>query len=165
MKCFRLCVNNIQKVHFYFVILKKRCNFETEYYIFLFFVIIRIVSLYTMQIFKQFTFDAAHFLPNVPDGHKCKRMHGHTYQLKVFIEGELDPTFGWVIDFKELKEVIVPIIKEMDHHVLNEIPGLENPTCELITVWLWNKIKPQIPLLTQIELNETPTSGAVYRGK
>lgn len=118
-----------------------------------------------MQIFKEFTFDSAHFLPNVPDGHKCKVMHGHTYHLKVYIEGELDKRLGWVIDFKELKRHIHPVIERLDHHTLNEIEGLENPTCELIAVWLWHQIKPNIPLLYRIELNETPTSGAIYEGK
>lgn len=118
-----------------------------------------------MKIFKEFTFDAAHYLPNVPDGHKCKNMHGHTYHLKVFIEGELDEKLGWVIDFSDLKKHINPIIDRLDHHTLNEIPGLENPTCELMTVWLWNQIKPNIPLLSRIELNETPTSGAIYEGR
>lgn len=118
-----------------------------------------------MKIFKEFSFDAAHYLPNVPEGHKCKNMHGHTYHLKVFIEGELDKKLGWVIDFKELKQHINPIIDRMDHHTLNDIPGLENPTCEMIAVWLWEQIKPNIPMLCRIELKETPTSGAVYEGE
>ncbi len=118
-----------------------------------------------MQIFKQFTFDSAHFLPNVPDGHKCKEIHGHTYQLVVYIEGELQKDLDWVIDFGELKKVVDPIIKTVDHKLLNNITGLENPTCERIAIWLWNKIKPDVPLLTKIELHETPTSGAIYEGK
>ncbi|MBW7868560.1 MAG: 6-carboxytetrahydropterin synthase QueD [Brumimicrobium sp.] len=118
-----------------------------------------------MQIFKQFTFDSAHFLPHVPANHKCKRMHGHTYLLKIIVEGELDSHLAWVMDFKDLKDIVGPVIDSLDHHILNEIPGLENPTCEMLSVWIWNKIKPQLPLLKRIELNETPTSGAVYEGK
>jgi 6-pyruvoyltetrahydropterin/6-carboxytetrahydropterin synthase len=118
-----------------------------------------------MQIFKQFTFDSAHFLPHVPDGHKCKEIHGHTYRLTVSVEGELEEKLEWVMDFAEIKNVIDPIIKSIDHKLLNNISGLENPTCEIIAVWLWNKIKPKVPLLTRIELHETPTSGAVYEGK
>jgi 6-pyruvoyltetrahydropterin/6-carboxytetrahydropterin synthase len=118
-----------------------------------------------MQIFKQFTFDSAHFLPNVPAGHKCREMHGHTYRLVVYIEGELDPTVGWVMDFAELKRVIGPVVKAVDHKLLNDIPGLENPTCERIAIWIWDRIKPEIPLLKKIELHETPTSGVVYDGK
>lgn len=118
-----------------------------------------------MLIFKQFTFDSAHFLPNVPEGHKCREIHGHTYRLTVFIEGDPDPKLGWVIDFAELKGAIEPIVKMVDHKFLNNIEGLENPTCELIAVWLWDRIKPKVPGLKKIELNETPTSGVVYEGR
>ena len=118
-----------------------------------------------MIVFKQFSFDSAHFLPNVPEGHKCKEIHGHTYRMVVHIEGNLDEHLGWVMDFSEMKKVISPIVDSIDHKLLNNIPGLENPTCEMIAVWLWNKIKPAIPSLVKIELHETPTSGAVYEGK
>lgn len=118
-----------------------------------------------MEIFKQFTFDSAHFLPKVPIGHKCREIHGHTYRLVVFMEAELDKELGWVMDFAEVKKAIDPIIKSIDHKLLNNIAGLENPTCEGIAVWLWDKIKPEIPLLVRIELHETPTSGVVYKGK
>lgn len=117
-----------------------------------------------MKVFKRFTFDSAHFLPNVPDGHKCKETHGHTYQLTVYIEGDLEKKLGWVMDFAELQKALDPIIKSVDHKFLNNIPGLENPTCEIIATWLWNKIKPEIPMLTRIELNETPSSGVIYEG-
>lgn len=118
-----------------------------------------------MQVFKQFTFDSAHYLPNVPDGHKCKEIHGHTYHLTVFIEGPLEENLEWVMDFAELKKNIEPVINSIDHKLLNDIHGLENPTCEKIAVWLWNKIKPFIPQLIKIQLNETPTSGVVYEGE
>lgn len=117
-----------------------------------------------MVIFKKFTFDSAHALPHVPDGHKCKEVHGHTYKLTVFIEGDLDEKLGWVMDFAELKRVIKPVIEEIDHKFLNDIPGLENPTCEIIVKWIWDRIKPGIPLLKKLHLDETPTSGAVYEG-
>jgi len=118
-----------------------------------------------MIIFKQFTFDSAHYLPNVPETHKCRTIHGHTYQLTVFIEGGLDEHLGWVIDFSDMKNVIGDVIELVDHKFLNNIEGLENPTCELLAVWLWDKIKPSIPMLQRIELNETPTSGVIYVGK
>jgi 6-pyruvoyltetrahydropterin/6-carboxytetrahydropterin synthase len=118
-----------------------------------------------MQVFKQFTFDSAHFLPNVPDGHKCKEIHGHTYRLTIFVEGKLESKLEWVMDFAEMQKVVEPVVKSIDHKLMNNIAGLENPTCESIAVWLWNKIKPAMPLLTKIELNETPTSGVVYEGK
>ncbi len=118
-----------------------------------------------MQIFKTFTFDSAHFLPNVPDGHKCKAIHGHTYRMIVYIEGSLDQEIGWVADFADIKKAIEPIVKMVDHKLLNELPGLENPTCEKIAIWLWNKIKEKIPALVKIELHETPTSGVIYTGE
>lgn len=118
-----------------------------------------------MIIFRQFTFDSAHFLPRVPAGHKCREIHGHTYRLVVFIGGNIDKEKAWVMDFAEIKQVINPIINTIDHQLLNNIEGLENPTCEAIAIWLWNKIKPAIPALKKIELHETPTSGVVYKGE
>ena len=118
-----------------------------------------------MIVYKEFTFDSAHFLPNVPEGHKCRELHGHTYSLKVFVEGELHPDHGWVIDYGDLKKAVEPVIKRVDHTLLNHIAGLENPTSELMAVWLWNEIKPKLPLLSKIELKETPTSGVVYQGR
>jgi 6-pyruvoyltetrahydropterin/6-carboxytetrahydropterin synthase len=118
-----------------------------------------------MILFRQFSFDSAHFLPNVPDGHKCKEIHGHTYRMVMYLEDNLHTDKGWVMDFGEIKELVAPIIDSIDHKLLNNIEGLENPTCELITVWLWNKIKPLIPILKKIELHETPNSGAIYEGK
>ena len=115
-----------------------------------------------MIIFKEFSFDSAHLLPHVPEGHKCKNLHGHTYHLKVVLEGPLDEKLGWVIDFGDIKKVINPIIKRLDHQYLNDIPGLENPTCEIICKWLWDQIKPSLASLKRLELRETPTSGAIY---
>lgn len=117
-----------------------------------------------MIIFKKFSFDSAHALPNVPEGHKCKNIHGHTYHLTVFIEGKLDPLLGWVMDFGDLKAIIDPLIKRIDHKYLNELEGLENPTCEIFARWIWHEIVADIPGLKKIELNETPTSGALYEG-
>lgn len=117
-----------------------------------------------MEIYKEFSFDSAHFLPNVPDGHKCKEMHGHTYKLKVFIKGKLDPKLGWIMDFKDLKDALMPVIDQLDHKLINDIPGLQNPTAENITVWIWDQIKPSLPLLSRIELYETPTTGVIYTG-
>lgn len=118
-----------------------------------------------MIIFKEFTFDSAHSLPHVPKGHKCKAIHGHTYRLKVLIEGELNPHLGWVMDFSDLKNIVKPVIDQIDHKYMNELEGLENPTCEAIAIWLWDRIKPSIPFLKEIELYETPTSGTIYRGE
>lgn len=117
-----------------------------------------------MEIYKEFAFDAAHFLPNVPEGHKCKQMHGHTYHLRVYVSGAPDNELGWIIDFKELKDRILPLIDLVDHRVMNDVQGLENPTAENITIWFWNKLKPELPGLSRIELKETPTTGVIYDG-
>lgn len=118
-----------------------------------------------MEIYKVFAFDAAHFLPNVPEGHKCKNMHGHTYHLTVFIQGSPDPELGWIIDFKDLKDRVAPVVDLLDHKIINDVPGLENPTAENITVWFWDQLKPMLPALSRIELKETPTTGVIYSGK
>lgn len=118
-----------------------------------------------MLIFKQFTFDSAHFLPNVPEGHKCKYMHGHTYRLTVYIDGKPDPLLAWVMDFGDVKKVVKSVVDMLDHKVLNDISGLENPTCEYIAIWIWDKVKGEIPALSKIELYETPTSGVIYEGE
>lgn len=119
----------------------------------------------SMQVFKEFSFDAAHFLPNVPDTHKCKRVHGHTYRIRLYVEGPLDPLLGWVMDFADLKVVWNKIKDQLDHRLLNDLEGLENPTAENIAKWVWEKLKPELPLLCKIELYETPSSGVVYEGK
>lgn len=118
-----------------------------------------------MEIYKEFGFDSAHFLPNVHDGHKCKNMHGHTYHLRVYIQGTPDPENGWIMDFKVLKDAVLPLIDTVDHKVLNDIPGLENPTAENITIWFWNKLHAVLPGLSRIELKETPTTGVIYNGQ
>jgi 6-pyruvoyltetrahydropterin/6-carboxytetrahydropterin synthase len=117
-----------------------------------------------MEIYKEFIFDSAHFLPHVPDEHKCKQIHGHTYHLRVYIKGNPGPNTGWVIEFKEMKDIILPVIDQLDHKLINNVPGLENPTAENITSWIWDRLKPILPMLERIELKETPTTGVVYNG-
>ncbi|MEO0341267.1 MAG: 6-carboxytetrahydropterin synthase QueD [Bacteroidota bacterium] len=118
-----------------------------------------------MEIFKDFTFDSAHFLPNVPDGHKCKRMHGHTYKVRICLKGDLDPHLGWVKDFGDIKNIWKPVELMLDHYLLNDIEGLDNPTAELIAVWIWRKMQKDLPQLIRVEVFETPTSCAIYRGE
>lgn len=117
-----------------------------------------------MIIYKQFSFDSAHFLPNVLEGHKCKNLHGHTYHLTIFAEGKVLEKEGWVLDFTDLKLAVKPIIDRIDHKLLNDIEGLENPTTEILSMWLWQQIKPSLPALKRIELKETTTSGVIYEG-
>jgi len=118
-----------------------------------------------MRIYKEFKFDAAHRLPRVAEGHKCGNLHGHTFVLEVHLEGENDPKMGWVLDFNELFALVNPMIDLLDHSVLNEVEGLENPTSENLALWFWEKLKPGLPLLSQIVIKESPTSGCVYCGE
>lgn len=117
-----------------------------------------------MEIFKTFSFDAAHRLEHLPEGHKCRRLHGHTYTVTIFCEGPVDPKTGWVMDFADIKQAMSPLLKQLDHHYLNDIPGLELSTTERLAEWMWAKLKPSLPLLSKIEIRETPTSGCTYHG-
>lgn len=117
-----------------------------------------------MEIFKEFSFEAAHRLPNVPADHKCSRLHGHSFKCGVYVSGPLDNRLGWVMDFAEIKAAFAPIEKQLDHHYLNEIDGLSNPTSEVVAKWIWTKLKPNLPSLTRVVVRETCTSGCEYRG-
>ncbi len=118
-----------------------------------------------MIIEKDFTFDSAHFLPYVPEGHKCRRIHGHTYRLTLGLNGALQQPQGWVEDFGDVKKQAAPLIEELDHKLLNAIPGLENPTAEEIARFIYHRLKPTIPQLAYVKLDETPTSRAIYHGE
>ena len=113
---------------------------------------------------RTFRFEAAHSLPKVPPGHKCARMHGHSYQIDVVVEGELDAEKGWLLDFGDLDAAVMPLIDRLDHRVLNEIEGLSNPTSEMLAVWLWDRLRPGLPQLVELIVAETPASRCVYRG-
>jgi 6-pyruvoyltetrahydropterin/6-carboxytetrahydropterin synthase len=117
-----------------------------------------------MEIFKEFVFEAAHRLPNVPEGHKCARLHGHSFTAQIFVSGEVDPSTGWVIDFADIKSAFTPFYEMLDHHFLNEIEGLQNPTSENIAIWIWARMAPILPGLSKIIVKETCTTGAVYQG-
>jgi 6-pyruvoyltetrahydropterin/6-carboxytetrahydropterin synthase len=117
-----------------------------------------------MDIFKSFTLEAAHRLPNVPSGHKCARLHGHSFRIELHVQGEPDPQTGWVMDFAEIKQVFQPIYDRLDHHYLNDIAGLENPTSERLAIWIWEQLQPVLPKLSQVVVHETCTSGCRYRG-
>jgi 6-pyruvoyltetrahydropterin/6-carboxytetrahydropterin synthase len=118
-----------------------------------------------MDLRKTFQIEAAHRLPNVPTGHKCARLHGHSWSIEVAIEGPVGDDTGWVMDYADLKAAFQPIHDRIDHNYLNEIPGLENPTSERLAVWLWNELKPRLPLLSELVIAETCTSRCVYRGR
>lgn len=118
-----------------------------------------------MEIFKEFTFEAAHFLPNVPEGHKCGRLHGHTYRIKIWVCDEVPDDTGWVMDFGDIRLAFQPIYDQLDHNYLNEIEGLENPTSENIARWIWKRLKPDLPRLNKIVIWETCAAGCSYQGE
>jgi 6-pyruvoyltetrahydropterin/6-carboxytetrahydropterin synthase len=117
-----------------------------------------------VEIFKDFTFEAAHRLPHVAPDHKCARLHGHSFQVRVQIEAPLDPESGWVRDFADLSCAMQPVLDRLDHYYLNDVPGLENPTSELLARWIWARLVPSLPELSQVVVRETCTSGCIYRG-
>ena len=118
-----------------------------------------------MDIYKEFHFEAAHRLPNVPEGHKCARLHGHSFHVRVVLTGDVGEHSGWVMDFADVKAAFKPLHDQLDHYYLNDIPGLENPTSENIARWIWERLAPVLPQLSSVEIRETCTSGCVYRGE
>lgn len=118
-----------------------------------------------MKIFKEFQIEAAHLLPNLPESHKCRRLHGHSYKIEVHVEGEPGEESGWIIDFADIAVAFQPIFDALDHRYLNDIPGLENPTSECLACWIWDRLKPSLPNLTAICVKETCTSGCIYQGE
>jgi 6-pyruvoyltetrahydropterin/6-carboxytetrahydropterin synthase len=117
-----------------------------------------------MDIFKTFSIESAHRLPNVPAGHKCARLHGHSFRIELHVSGPVEPHFGWVLDFAEIKAAFKPLYDQLDHHCLNDIDGLDNPTSENLARWIWTRLKPRLPLLAEVVVHETCTSGCRYRG-
>ena len=117
-----------------------------------------------MDIFKTFTIEAAHRLPNVPEGHKCARLHGHSFQVELRVSGEPGEHSGWVMDFADIKAAFRPLYEQLDHHYLNEIEGLDNPTSERLAIWIWERLKPVLPQLGEVIVHETCTSGCRYAG-
>lgn len=117
-----------------------------------------------MQISKEFTFEAAHRLPNVPPGHKCGRLHGHSFRVTVEVSGEVGAYSGWVLDFADIKAAFKPLLDRLDHFYLNDIEGLENPTSEIVAIWIWERLHPVLPLLTSVTVKETCTVSCTYRG-
>jgi 6-pyruvoyltetrahydropterin/6-carboxytetrahydropterin synthase len=117
------------------------------------------------ELVKTFRFEAAHRLPNIPEGHKCRHMHGHSYRVDIHITGEVDPEEGWVMDFGDVKSAVAPVIDELDHRVLNDIDGLENCTSELIAAYLWKRVKPALPALSAVTIWESESARCIYRGE
>jgi 6-pyruvoyltetrahydropterin/6-carboxytetrahydropterin synthase len=118
-----------------------------------------------MELRKTFQFEAAHYLPRLPESHKCRRLHGHSFQVEIVVAGECEPELGWLIDYADITEAFKPVLERLDHFYLNEVPGLENPTSENIAIWIWKELKPKLALLSEIVLAETCTARCVYRGR
>lgn len=118
-----------------------------------------------MKITQAFTFEAAHRLPHVPSTHKCHRMHGHSYRVELQLKGNVDAKTGFVIDFFDVEKVFGPVLESLDHHTLNDIEGLENPTAENIAVWIWKKVKPLLGELNSVKVFETLACWAEYEGE
>ena len=117
-----------------------------------------------MELYKVFTVEAAHRLPNLPEDHKCRRLHGHSFRIEIHITGAIDPEPGWVMDYADISRIAKPVLEQLDHRYLNDITGLENPTSENLAVWIWRHLKPVLPQLSSIVVGETCTSGCIYRG-
>jgi len=118
-----------------------------------------------MDLYKEFRFEAAHRLPNVPDGHKCGRLHGHSFRVEIHVQGPVDSFTGWVVDFADIKTAFKPLLDRLDHFYLNDIEGLENPTSENLAIWIWRNLKPSLALLSKVVVCETCTCGCVYQGE
>lgn len=118
-----------------------------------------------MDISKTFRIEAAHWLPQVPAGHKCARLHGHSFVVDVHVRGPLDPKFGWVMDFADIKAAFAPLFEQLDHNCLNEVADLDNPTSENLARWIWARLKPALPLLARVVVHETCTSACAYAGQ
>ncbi|HEY7348210.1 MAG TPA: 6-carboxytetrahydropterin synthase QueD [Ktedonobacterales bacterium] len=118
-----------------------------------------------MEIFKEFTFEAAHRLPHVPADHKCARLHGHSFRIELHVRGAVDPATGWIMDFADIKRAFQPLYDQLDHNYLNEIEGLANPTSEHLARWVWQRLHPALPGLCRVVVHETCTSGCIYQGE
>ena len=116
-----------------------------------------------MDVFREFSFEAAHLLPDLPEGHKCRRLHGHSYRVEIHVEGDVDPETGMVIDFAEIKQAFQPLWQKLDHNYLNDVEGLANPTSEHLAVWIWDRLRGSLPL-HKVVVRETCTSGVEYEG-
>ena len=117
------------------------------------------------RLVKEFTFEAAQTLPSAPEGHKCRLMHGHSFKVEICVEGEVNARTGWLYDHAEITRAMKPLLEQLDHSYVNDIPGLENPTIEIMCAWLWQKLAPLLPGLCEIVLHETPTARCVFRGE
>jgi len=118
----------------------------------------------TVELSRRYDLSAAHHLPHAPKGHKCRGLHGHSYQIEVVVRGEIDPRTGWLMDYAEIDRHVQPLLDELDHRALNDIPGLENPTSEIFCGWLWKRLKDPLPGLERVSVAETGATACHYYG-
>ena len=118
-----------------------------------------------VRLVREFRFEAAHRLPNVPPGHKCARLHGHSFVAEVAVAGEVDPRLGWFVDYADISRIVDPVVARLDHYPLNEVEGLENPTSEHVARWIWDRIRPGLVGLEAVSIRETCTARCEYRGE
>jgi 6-pyruvoyltetrahydropterin/6-carboxytetrahydropterin synthase len=117
-----------------------------------------------MDVFRVFQIEAAHRLPHVPAGHKCARIHGHSFRIEIHVSGSVGEHSGWVMDFADLRSAFQPLFDRLDHHYLNDIEGLENPTSENLARWIWQRLKSELPGLSKVTVQETCNAGCIYSG-
>lgn len=117
-----------------------------------------------VKLVRKVSFEAAHRLPNVPPGHKCERLHGHSFRIEIVVEGPVNPETGWFVDYSEIDDAWSPLYEKLDHHYLNEVEGLENPTSEILSRWLWERLSPALPSLAKIIVHETCNASCEYDG-
>ena len=118
-----------------------------------------------LELRKSFQFEAAHLLPLLPRGHKCRRLHGHSFTVEIVVAGDCEPRLGWVMDYADISKAFRPLWERLDHRYLNNIRGLDNPTSENVALWIWRRLKPRLPLLAEVVVAETCTARCVYRGE
>lgn len=119
----------------------------------------------TVRLVREFTFEAAHHLPRAPEGHRCRRLHGHSYRVEIAVEGPVDPETGWFLDYGSIRAQVEPLRQRLDHYYLNDVEGLENPTSENLARWLWERLRPGLPALVRITVHETCESRCEYEGR
>ncbi len=138
-----------------------------------------------LEISKDFEFEACHSLPHLPWQHKCHRLHGHSYKVRVTCAGEIDSVLGWVIDYADISKVVNTVIEAIDHTnidqlffvpprpELNEMTGkpmapdlghkTKPSTAENLAIWFYKQLKPTLPSVVAIRIKETSTSEVIYR--
>jgi 6-pyruvoyltetrahydropterin/6-carboxytetrahydropterin synthase len=111
---------------------------------------------------QHFQIESARYLPNLPVTHPCGSMHGHSFKIVLTLRGALDPKLGWLIDYNEITDVMNPLLKQLDHKVLNKVPGLENPTTELLCKWIYDNAVPLLPAIKSVTVMETSSTECTY---